>query len=25
MRKSAMNADFSWEKSAAKYLELYQT
>jgi len=24
MRKSAMNADFSWEKSAAKYLELYK-
>ena len=24
MRKSAMNADFSWNKSAKKYLELYK-
>ena len=24
MRKSAMNADFSWNKSAKKYLELYR-
>ena len=25
MRKSAMNADFSWNKSAKKYLELYKS
>ena len=24
MRKSAMEADFSWTKSAKKYLELYR-
>ena len=25
MRKSAMRADFSWEKSSAKYMELYKS
>ena len=25
MRKSAMQADFSWNKSAQKYLELYKS
>ena len=25
MRKSAMNADFSWKESAKKYLEMYKS